>query len=310
MGGELQTLLAASLTWLIVFLLASLAGSALFRVFRRVVGLTPARQRSGFFLGYALLPALVATAVMTTLYFPGIANLFLPAHCHADDCAPHAPQFAVNAAYGAMTAAMAITLVLMLFYLPLSQLLRHSRKSAILHRLTQPGRQANWQHGFRVVENDAVLAWCDGLIWPRVFVSRGLLDRLDADELKIVLAHERAHAERRDNLARVLIDWSTRLWPGRQRRALHDDFGIAAEHACDHAAAGSGEPGSVARIIGKLGHSHALSNDKIQRIDSSPADAQTPLIAQLAPALFLLALCLVQSYLLRASSAPHTRMVE
>lgn len=304
MGEEMQTLLASGLTWLAVFFCASLVGGALYGVFRSVAGMTPAWQRSGLFLGYAVLPALVATAVVTTLYFPGIANLFLPAHCHADDCSPHAPQFAVNAAYGAMSAALAITLILTLFYLPLTQLLRHSRKTAIFGRLSRPARQTDRPHNYRIVENDAVLAWCDGLILPRVFVSRGLLESVDTDELQIVLAHEQAHARRRDNLARLLINWSTRLWPRRQRHALQDDFSIAAEHACDHAAASSGEPRKVASVIEKLDRRQANSPGTTQRVDALTTHRHAPLAMRLIPLLVLLVLSLAQSYVFARAAHP------
>lgn len=44
------------------------------------------------------------------------------------------------------------------------------------------------------------VAFCAGLWRPRVYVSLGAVQRLDADELAAVLAHENAHARRRDPL--------------------------------------------------------------------------------------------------------------
>ncbi len=298
LSATLQSILAASLTWLTVFACASWAGSLLFNAFRSIARHTPAHERSSLFLLYALLPALVATAVATTLYIPGIANLFLPAHCHAGDCSPHAPQFAVNAAYGAMSAAIGIAAVSMLFYLPLRQLRRNARTTAIFKRLAAPAAATDLPHDFHIVDNDAALAWCDGLIRTRVFVSRGLLEKVDAEELKIVLAHEMAHAERLDNLARVLIDWSSRLWPGRQLRMLRDDFGTAAEYACDYAAASDGKLADVIRVIDKLGNRHASSKFTTKRINALMDSAERSSAIQAAPLFFLLGLCLIQTYLL------------
>jgi Zn-dependent protease with chaperone function len=59
-----------------------------------------------------------------------------------------------------------------------------------------------------VVEDDRPLAFCAGLLRPRVYVSTGALALLDDPALDAVLAHERHHARRRDPLrlaaARVL----------------------------------------------------------------------------------------------------------
>ncbi len=60
--------------------------------------------------------------------------------------------------------------------------------------------------GRRVVVVDAneAFSFCRGLVFPQVVVSSGLVDALEADELKAVLVHEAAHARRRDPL-RALV---------------------------------------------------------------------------------------------------------
>jgi hypothetical protein len=51
-----------------------------------------------------------------------------------------------------------------------------------------------------VVEDERPLAFCAGLLRPRVYVSTGALALLDDTALDAVLAHERHHARRRDPL--------------------------------------------------------------------------------------------------------------
>lgn len=46
----------------------------------------------------------------------------------------------------------------------------------------------------------APFAFCRGLATPEIFVSTGLIELLDQEELSAVLAHEEAHASRRDPL--------------------------------------------------------------------------------------------------------------
>jgi hypothetical protein len=55
-----------------------------------------------------------------------------------------------------------------------------------------------------VVPNPRPLAFCAGLLRPRVYVSTGALERLGEDELAAVVAHEAHHASRRDPL-RILV---------------------------------------------------------------------------------------------------------
>jgi Zn-dependent protease with chaperone function len=56
----------------------------------------------------------------------------------------------------------------------------------------------------RVIESAAAAAFCAGHLRPRIYLSRGALKLLDAEELRAVVAHERHHARRRDPL-RLLV---------------------------------------------------------------------------------------------------------
>jgi Zn-dependent protease with chaperone function len=55
-----------------------------------------------------------------------------------------------------------------------------------------------------VIEDQEPVAFCGGLLRPRVFVSTGARRHLDAEELAAVLVHERHHARRRDPLRALL----------------------------------------------------------------------------------------------------------
>ncbi len=92
--------------------------------------------------------------------------------------------------------------------------------------------------GVGVVESSRPFALTVGWFRPRVLVSTALLERLTPSQIEIVVAHERAHAVRRDALAvtaaRVL---SLAHLPAVRRRILAD-LTLACEQACDEAAAG------------------------------------------------------------------------
>lgn len=59
-----------------------------------------------------------------------------------------------------------------------------------------------------LIEDDRPLAFCQGLLRPRIYVSSGTFSTLAPAEIEALLAHERHHAQRRDPLrlavARVL----------------------------------------------------------------------------------------------------------
>lgn len=58
--------------------------------------------------------------------------------------------------------------------------------------------------GVNCIDSATADAFCAGALRPGVYVTTGLLQRLDAAELQAVLAHEAAHARRRDPLRRAL----------------------------------------------------------------------------------------------------------
>lgn len=60
-------------------------------------------------------------------------------------------------------------------------------------------------HAVCVLETAEPLAFCAGLLAPRIVLSSGAIDRLGSDELASVIAHEAAHARRRDPLRLMIL---------------------------------------------------------------------------------------------------------
>lgn len=88
-----------------------------------------------------------------------------------------------------------------------------------------------------VADEQQPVAFCAGLIRPRIYVSTGALAALDGDELQAVVTHERHHARQRDPLrifvARVLAD---ALFFVPAARRLGERYASLAELAADRAA--------------------------------------------------------------------------
>jgi Zn-dependent protease with chaperone function len=139
--------------------------------------------------------------------------------------------------------------------------LRHSRRAvASLLRLSRP------EHGARILDSDHPLVLTAGLE-GHVLLSRALLQQLDAQQLRIVLAHELAHVAQRDVLRRWLAGGLSRLHLPGTRRRLRAAFDLAVEQRCDRVAADAvGDPLAVAETIitvERLIAGHAAGRDPL-----------------------------------------------
>ncbi len=72
-------------------------------------------------------------------------------------------------------------------------------------RLREVAKTAGIGQRITFIASDQPFAFCVGLWRPQVWVSAGLLDRLDNDELIAVLRHEAHHLHRRDPLRLLVV---------------------------------------------------------------------------------------------------------
>ncbi|MBI4859176.1 MAG: M48 family metalloprotease [Candidatus Riflebacteria bacterium] len=102
----------------------------------------------------------------------------------------------------------------------------------------------------RVVPSSQTFAFALGVLEPVVAVSSRTWANLAPGHRQALLAHERAHVDRRDLIARELL-WTASLFglPATVRHAL-SLWQLASEQLCDRQAAGAaGGPGVVAEAI-------------------------------------------------------------
>jgi Zn-dependent protease with chaperone function len=86
----------------------------------------------------------------------------------------------------------------------------HARSTRHLPpRLRQLTVTIGVHHRVRLIDDDALFAFCHGLIRPQLWISRALCDALRPDELEAVLRHEAAHLRKRDPL-RIVVARSLR----------------------------------------------------------------------------------------------------
>lgn len=101
-----------------------------------------------------------------------------------------------------------------------------------------------------VLETAEPLAFCTGLIAPQIVLSSGAIDRLGCDELASVIAHEAAHARRRDPLRlMILTTVADALYFLPIARRLAARYATLAEIEADNAASATHGKAPLARAL-------------------------------------------------------------
>ncbi|ATB39664.1 hypothetical protein CYFUS_005109 [Cystobacter fuscus] len=238
----------------VVFLaLGSLLSALGARVFASRLSRWEPRARHRFLVLLAVLPILTALALMLSASLPSLLSLVVPRldHCathddgHAHLCFIHLPRSGIHLAW-VLGLVFVVSHVSLRAALGALDVVRAVRVLGALARTGEPRHEL----GVTVIETSRPVCLTAGLLRPRVFLSRGLLDSLGEEERAIVLAHERAHARRRDALVASLVRALGVFHLPPVARWLVRELEIAAEQACDEDAASAvGDRIAVASAI-------------------------------------------------------------
>jgi Zn-dependent protease with chaperone function len=183
--------LAACLS-LMLFGLVSLVGSLVVGpVLRRRIG--AAEPGAGALLTLRLAPTLAAAFLAGAVFLPAFLRLE-PRHS--------------GERLGAVTLAMGAAVALMLASGPI-RVLRTVLATRALERRWRSGATGIALPGLDLpafaVDERFPLVGVVGVLRPRLYVARQVLERCTAGELRAIAAHEASHVLRHDNLARLLL---------------------------------------------------------------------------------------------------------
>jgi hypothetical protein len=192
---------------------------------------------------------------------------------------------AVNAAAAVLLAFAALGAAVLM--LALGAAVRQARAHRRLMRALPVFGVLPAEPAVTVLDATTPLAFCAGWLRPRVYVSRGALERLPDEQLRAVLAHEHHHRALRDPLrlaaGRVL---SQALFFLPVLRPLSDRYGDAAELAADAAAvrASGGAAGPLAAAMlslaaGPSGDVVGISPDRVDSLLGRPPAWRAPRLA-------------------------------
>jgi Zn-dependent protease with chaperone function len=194
------------------------------------------RARAAF--AFALAPVVVPLVLLALCLAPGVASWL---GLHEDHCLHHAEHAHLCVAHPTLALSVPLAGLLGLAGVAIvaavvqggRRLARSQRELAAL-----PPRPADaFAPDVRLVRSTRPFSVTFGLWRPQIWLSTALADVLPQRQLDAVLAHERAHARRRDALRRLLAGVAALVhWPS-LRRTLQAELALASEQACDEAAA-------------------------------------------------------------------------
>lgn len=234
---------------------AALAAGGVGVFSRRLLELEP-RMRHRVLMLVAALPLMAGVGLLVVVSLPSLVGLLVPGldHCsthddfHAHLCFVHLPSRAVSRAP-----------LLIVVFLTIYAVVRSALSAADILRATRIVRSlarsaTHWTElDVTMIETARPLCLTAGLVKSRVLVSRGLLELLDESEMSIVLEHERAHVQRGDTRMASVARACALFHVPPVARWLFRELQIAAEQACDEAAADkTGDRAAVAAAILKV----------------------------------------------------------
>lgn len=283
-----------------MLLLASYCCSLFYPFYRNLQArLSPANQTLST-LCYALIAPVSAMLGVVVLSHPAISATVVYAHCHGDNCAAHIPASIMNSLSGAGLSALATLLALIVFYLMSKRVHSARAKQVFLDSLAQqPVTQTENTYSakkpilyYQLIESEDLLAWCAGFLFPKVYVSSGLVKKLSKVQLNAVLAHEYGHVSRRDNLRKLLLNWSTALWMPAQKKRVRQNFTAQTERLSDlYSAQITGDPQLVNQVYALFRNATISPNVHYAHRSTSCQPTQFKASASVVSTLAVYALC-------------------
>jgi Zn-dependent protease with chaperone function len=216
--------------------ISALAASRWFEALETVVP----RVRVWLLSALAVLPIIVGIGALTVAFTPSILHAL---DLVRDHCAHHGDHaFHLCFLHGhppdASWVAMGGAGVVLLWFVGrwTQEISRARRASGWANQLSALAR-FDADLNARVLSTERILAVTVGLFNPQIYVSEQIRTCLSPAQFRAVIAHERAHADRRDGLVKLLVRLAAQLHVPMVRNRLIEELDLACEQACDEAAA-------------------------------------------------------------------------
>ncbi len=216
-------------SFMLLFVILSMVALSLnHSVIRSIEDIVP-EQRVKILGVFAFSPLLISSMTSSFLFSP-IGNQLIDTHCHLDECGRHIP-FTSTETWLFSIAPISILLGLMVMFLMIKLLRQHWQQSRLWRKFSSNNG------GYYLIDHESPVAFTLGLFKPDIYISKGLVDNLQQEDINVVIQHETAHIKRHDNFFRLVVSMSTVLFFKNARAHLIEQFNLAQEMACDNYAA-------------------------------------------------------------------------
>ncbi len=225
----INTIGTFSAIWLVLWILLSILFVVFYPLMRpRLFALHP-RYGSALLLAYWTGPFLVSLVSTLFLFMPTLESLLVNSHCHTD-CQSHVPLIdsAGVAWFGVAVGSIVVLSLLLRFVFTMRRSLQLRKQFNFLGKA---------QAEYYAISSSCPLVFTLGWWNPRIYVSEGLLKSCNEHDISIILRHEHAHRERRDNLRLLLARLLSAILSGPLARRVMADLQLMTEQACDFRAA-------------------------------------------------------------------------
>ena len=183
---------------------------------------------------------MVALGTALLLYYPEISRQLVSTHCHAGDCGEHGPVLQ-HAAW--------LAAALLLWYSTRVGITARRHWWIGLNLARQLRATGVRRHGVVELASAQPAAFTLGWWQPEIYLSRGLLEQCTEQDVACILAHEKAHKHRRDNLRLFAAMALTAPLPRCVTRSQVKDLKLLHELAADRSAARNCGPEAVAASL-------------------------------------------------------------
>lgn len=225
----INTLGSFSAIALVLWLLLSVLFVLLYPLIRRFFFALQPRFGSALLLAYWMGPLILSLSSTSFLYVPEVEGILVDAHCH-EACAKHVPLIH---SIGLAAFGLAVGGVVLFFLATRCvQTLRQSRQLKMQFRAF-----AHDYGAYHLLNSATPLVFTLGWWKPRIYLSEGLSNACSDADLSIILLHEKAHQERRDNLRLLLARLSSAILSSSLAHHIMSDLQLLTEQACDFRAA-------------------------------------------------------------------------
>lgn len=219
--------------------LVSVAGCALlYPLLRAPVRTLGPRMRARLLAAVAAVPLALPALVVFLCLLPSLLGAL---GLHSDHCPYHAEYLHLCVTHRPPPLPLPWSAVSVLGLVPLAGALAvgagTAPRSRRLQRSLEFGSSGALRSDVRLVASRLPICVTAGVLGPRIFVSDGLAAALSAEEIDVVIEHERAHARRRDGLRKFAAAAASWMHLPALRRSLLRDLSLACEQACDDDAA-------------------------------------------------------------------------